>query len=331
MKAAFVYNHAVDAYVEFPCSSENAHIAHKFAINPNPMEFMHPKGNIVYGLGAPIGQHNDRLCELLTDQAGVKVRCKETTLTYFRPGVLNFVRNWTPAFARHDLQEHWGKHTTSAEASSAGAILLNKTVALKAALDKHGCGCPRDESTLLLSVECELVDKQKGVLQQERWGQPLLELCEGWLIFGRYKDNKAFIKCEHYTSGSQHHLIDHRVQETNDEYMEAMFDDDRQEIARIEELAKANSYRPLMPCFTIANSSSMRSFCSHEHRDEAGNLVQGKMVVQPCKVKFQIYKPYDLIACPFVLILVSGAHTHPIPLPLSTPAQVKGMVLDLLR
>ncbi|KAF8572587.1 hypothetical protein K439DRAFT_1625678, partial [Ramaria rubella] len=276
MKAAFVYNHAVDAYVEFPCSSENAHIAHKFAINPNPTEFMHPKGNIVYGLGAPIGQHNDRLCELLTDQAGVKVRifrmeiargiklCEKLDPSLCK--VLHVSMN------RHDLQEHWGKHTTSAEASSAGAILLNKTVALKAALDKHGCGCPRDESTLLLSVECELVDKQKGVLQQERWGQPLLELCEGWLIFGRYKDNKAFIKCEHYTSGSQHHLIDHRVQETNDEYMEAMFDDDRQEIARIEELAKANSYRPLMPCFTIANSSSMRSFCSHEHRDEAGNL-----------------------------------------------------------
>ncbi|KAF8584042.1 hypothetical protein K439DRAFT_1617026 [Ramaria rubella] len=178
------------------------------------MEFMHPKGNIVYSLGAPIGQHDDCLCELLTDQAGVKVWCKETTLTC--QGI-KLCEKLDPSLRkvlhvsvnRHDLQERWGKHTTSAEASSAGAILLNKTVTLKVALDKHGCGWPRDKLTLLSSMECELVDKQKGVLQQERRGQPLLELCEGWLIFGRYKDNKAFIKCEHYTSGSRRHLIDH--------------------------------------------------------------------------------------------------------------------------
>ncbi|KAF8574025.1 hypothetical protein K439DRAFT_1624653 [Ramaria rubella] len=55
------------------------------------------------------------------------------------------------------------------------------------------------------------------------------------------------------------------------------------------------------------------------------------MIRQSCKVKFQIYEPYDLTACPFILIVVSGIHTHTPPLPLSTPIQVEAAVLDLLR
>ncbi|KAF8592311.1 hypothetical protein K439DRAFT_1610695 [Ramaria rubella] len=297
-KAAFVCNHAVDAYVEYPYSSENSRIAHKFAVNPNPTKFVHPKGNIVYGLGAPMGQHDNRLCELLTDHAGVKVACKETTLTC--QGVKICDRS-DPSLREVGHSEY----AVTESARSAGAVLLKKTVALKAALDKNGCGCLRDEMTLLSCEEREQLENRRKVIQQERRGQPLRELCEGRLIFDRYKDNKAFIRCEHYTSASRRHLIDHRVQETNDIYMEAMFDNDQDEIARIKDLARLNNYGPLLPCFTVANSSSMRAFC--------------------------LYEPYDLTACPFVLIVVSGTHTHLPPLPLSTPIRVEATVLDLLH
>ncbi|KAF8589045.1 hypothetical protein K439DRAFT_1613111 [Ramaria rubella] len=145
---------------------------------------------------------------------------------------------------------------------SARAVVLKKTLALRMALDREGCPCPLDESTALSSEEYAHAESRREFLDKALRGHCSPEAsCKGWLVFGRHKDGYAYIKCEHYGSHNRHHLIDHRVQETNEEYMEALFDNDQDEVARIGQAATAEGRGPLLPCHTVANSTSMWPFC----------------------------------------------------------------------
>ncbi|KAG1814626.1 uncharacterized protein BJ212DRAFT_1242882, partial [Suillus subaureus] len=50
----------------------------------------------------------------------------------------------------------------------------------------------------------------------------------------------------------------------------------------------------------------------------------------PCKAKFDIYTPYDLAACPQVLVICSNIHSHPLPAPVKTPKAIQVIFHKLL-
>ena len=45
------------------------------------------------------------------------------------------------------------------------------------------------------------------------------------------------------------------------EYLEALFDDDTEEITQTESAAYSNGFGPLAPCSTVCNSSSVKIHC----------------------------------------------------------------------
>ncbi|HEV7737709.1 MAG TPA: hypothetical protein VGO47_10115, partial [Chlamydiales bacterium] len=52
-----------------------------------------------------------------------------------------------------------------------------------------------------------------------------------------------------------------------------------------------------------------------------------------CGCQFIVYSPLpeEQEKCPFVLIICSGPHTHPIPFPCKTPPQVERQVFEMLE
>lgn len=57
----------------------------------------------------------------------------------------------------------------------------------------------------------------------------------------------------------------------------------------------------------------------------------GKMQKMTCNVRFRIYIPEDLEACPYAIFLSTGIHTHPPPPPNKPPQLIMDEILDLIR
>ena len=49
-----------------------------------------------------------------------------------------------------------------------------------------------------------------------------------------------------------------------------------------------------------------------------------------CRTKFQIYIPYNLVACPRVLVVCRSPHSHPDPAPIKTPPTILHVFRELL-
>ncbi|KAF7372822.1 hypothetical protein MSAN_00488200 [Mycena sanguinolenta] len=155
---------------------------------------------------------------------------------------------------------------------------------------------------------------------------------------GNKYDNRgqAFIRCEHYNRTTNvDHLIDwdagRGLYDTR--YLEALFSDDADVIAEYEEDGLAVSdLGPFAVCSTVANFSSIKVNCPHEHRDENGNLALLEMQHLECKSKFRIFEPFEeqREICPYILVVCHGAHTHPIPLPTKTSPGIRDEIFARL-
>lgn len=159
--------------------------------------------------------------------------------------------------------------------------------------------------------------------------------------------------CEHYDPiYSRDHLINFDVGNGlyDTDYLEALFTGDELEVRRLEEEAFVETDSPLTMCFTVYNSSSVRAFCGElnlmsvlvirptilstgsDHRDAAGSIVRAEMVQLPCTSRIRLYEPLEeyRTACPHVLVICQGAHSHPIPQPLKTPPLIRLQIFNLL-
>jgi hypothetical protein len=62
-----------------------------------------------------------------------------------------------------------------------------------------------------------------------------------------------------------------------------------------------------------------------------GTLTRGTLSLSSdCKTKFTIYTPNDISACPRIVILLQGPHSHPDPAPVKTPTPVVKLLDALL-
>lgn len=67
-------------------------------------------------------------------------------------------------------------------------------------------------------------------------------------------------------------------------------------------------------------------FLDHDHPQGFG-----QMVGMPCKVKWNIYIPFNLEQIPYILITSHGIHEHPPPPPRKTPRAIVEGILDVLK
>ncbi|KAF8157351.1 hypothetical protein K438DRAFT_1986670 [Mycena galopus ATCC 62051] len=115
-------------------------------------------------------------------------------------------------------------------------------------------------------------------------------------------------------------------------YIEAVITGDLEESARIEDEAADQGYGPAVECTTVSNFSAQKAFCPVPHRDEGGLLVQPLLEHLSCSSKFRIYEPLEEhgASCPYILLITSEPHTHPVPLPTKTPPKVRETLMGLL-
>jgi hypothetical protein len=78
-------------------------------------------------------------------------------------------------------------------------------------------------------------------------------------------------RCEHYCiRGNRDHFIQYLDNEGYDiDYLDAYFNEDMEEIERIESAANSAGYGPLAPCSTIYNFSSQRTHCRKSWHTQA--------------------------------------------------------------
>jgi len=78
--------------------------------------------------------------------------------------------------------------------------------------------------------------------------------------------NFRFLRCEYYSvrfGGTRDHLYSYEASTGpyDVEYLEALFDNDKEEIARVESTAHSNGFGPLALCSTVWNNNSVKIHC----------------------------------------------------------------------
>ena len=70
-----------------------------------------------------------------------------------------------------------------------------------------------------------------------------------------------------------------------------------------------------------------------EHRNPDGKLILAEMAHLSCRCTFRCFEPLEEYrhACPKILVICCGGHTHPIPLPMKTPLAIRAEVFALLQ
>lgn len=69
-------------------------------------------------------------------------------------------------------------------------------------------------------------------------------------------------RCQHFDSRSNKYHLKYFLDDSYDlDYVEAVLNEDMEEVDRIEDAALALGFGPLMECNTVANFSSQRLYC----------------------------------------------------------------------
>jgi len=74
----------------------------------------------------------------------------------------------------------------------------------------------------------------------------------------------VFSRCEHYSKHTnKDHLLDYSIGDGSYDldYIDAVFNEDAEEIDRIENAANALGFGPLTECTTVSNFSTQKLYC----------------------------------------------------------------------
>ncbi|KAF8497998.1 hypothetical protein JB92DRAFT_2817464 [Gautieria morchelliformis] len=339
-----LYTYPVNTHVEYPSTSADGSIGHLFKMDPD--HWLNPCEMFCYSQGPPRGRsvlNKPAFTKLLKDESGNLVPCIRAHNTCQGSKIcpkapLETFKVAHTSASRELLKERLGlDQAIRAMGASESRTIHETTVSYLHALFQRGCGAPALEPTHLSTHERTELKSPHDLLTLARRGLPLKEgMCEGRLLFDVDSKGDAFVSCEHYnTTSNRMHFLDYAPSKgTMDlDYIDAILDNDIHEIAWIERAAADRGYGAQAQCSTVANFSSQKIVCPCDHRQEDGKLQMMEMDHLPCKSKFTIWTPHEEYrrVCPFVLVVCSGAHCHPIPLPTTTPPLVRDEVLTLLR
>lgn len=106
-------------------------------------------------------------------------------------------------------------------------------------------------------------------------------------------------------------------------------------LVRIRHLQQSRNQHVVSVSMSVSIIKGLVYKTAHWHRDSDGELHRGTLRrwAHQCNAKFSIYVPDDLVACPWIVVICTNPHSHPPPLPISTPppilALLKSLLLDL--
>ncbi|KAK7019278.1 hypothetical protein R3P38DRAFT_2632453 [Favolaschia claudopus] len=306
-----------------------------------------PDLNIAYSRGEPTGRTlsgKEVYFDIMVNEMGEKVPCIESHSTCQGVKICPYAdrdsllqAHTTASLANIQTRLRNDRENRLQFASPTKDIFC-RTAAYLTATRKLGCSRPLDLPTNFSEEEEEQRMLLETYWQQVRRGQRSREgLCEGKLLFFYDSHNRPHVRCQHYDKiTNPDHFHDDSLGTaagTYDlNYIKAVLTDDNDEVARIEEAAFDLGYGPRVECTTVANNCSQRAICPHDHRNDQGQLIQPLMDRLRCSVRFRVIEPLEpyRTECPFVLVISTGPHTHPIPLPTKTPPVVRQQVFKLL-
>ncbi|KAI0052918.1 hypothetical protein FA95DRAFT_1451859, partial [Auriscalpium vulgare] len=291
--------------------------------------------DFVYAQGEPRGMLSATKAvsvPVLQDRSGRMVPCRKSHSTCTHTNA-----------SREDLRARLEEDTDILRRETATPVrqVRERTLALYSAYLKLGCPAPRFEEASYDPDSQAAVDNlelENARAERRRGLEEPVARCQGKLFFEYDERDVPHVRCEHYnTRANRHHLVDYTVSRGSHDadYLEALFEKDFSAIDAIEADSEATDLSTdVGGCRTVANCSSQRVHCPRDHRQEGnGNVVAIEMVTLECSSRFQMYEPLPehRSACPFVLVVCSGAHTHPIPLPTKTPPCIRREILTLLH
>ncbi|KAJ7140269.1 hypothetical protein C8R43DRAFT_892789 [Mycena crocata] len=334
-----LYTYPQDTIIEYPETSSTGFIGHLFHMNSSNTEtWANPIHNVAYSKGKPAGQTQAGkpvFVNVLKDAAtGKPVPCvlKHSTCQgvkvcpYSDKDLLSLPH---VSAMRSDVQDRLeNDRLYRLQSSSPSKDVFLHTVAYLAAVQKLGCNRPLNEQTFLTASEEEERQARELYLLQIQRGSRIPEgICDGRLVFDHDEGEKPYIWQDHFFDGE----IGSGNYDVN--YIEAVLTGDLEESERIERIAENQGYGPLTECTTVANFSTQKMNCPVSHRDLNGALVQPLLDRLPCTAKFRVYEPISEVraSCPYVLIVTTGEHEHPVPLPLKTPPKIREKLMHLLE
>ncbi|KAJ7838385.1 hypothetical protein B0H14DRAFT_3700171 [Mycena olivaceomarginata] len=317
-----LYRHPLGTVLEYPETShtESHPVVHLFEMDPQDWKV--PDLNIAYSRGSPRGRTligREVFFKVMVDREGNEVLCTESYSTCQGVKICPYA----------DVDTLSESHTVASlaliqsclrrdreqrlEIASPSKDIFQRTAAYITALRKLGCSRPLVEPTPLSAEEAEEKETRELYWSQVKRGhRPKEGTCEGKLLF----------------SYDSHHQPPYDLN-----YIEAVLNNDQEEVQQIEQAAFDLGYGLTVECSTVSNASSQRAICPHDHRDAKGNLLQPLMERLPCSVRFRVIEPLDeyRVDCPYILITSSGPHTHSIPFPSKTPPVIRAKVFELLE
>ncbi|KAJ6542447.1 hypothetical protein DFH09DRAFT_1282539 [Mycena vulgaris] len=329
-----LYEYSPNYVLEYPETSSTGSIGHLFPMDPD--NWQDPALNIAYSRGGRMGQ----------TVSGASVKCQLLLDTKGEPGEgakicpnsneEELAIPHTKA-SRDDVRDRLRKDREDRlQYVSPSRDIFLRTSAYLAALQKLGCSRSLAEVTNLSTTEEEQREARDLYLFQTQRGYRMKEgLCEGRIVFDYGDNGHPYISCEHYNARTnKDHLNDHSIDDGSYHlgYIEAVISGDESEAAKIEDAVLSFGYGPLADCSTVSNCSQQKAYCPFPHRDETKNLIQPLMKRLKCLSKFRIFEPKEEYRreCPFVLIVTSGAHPHPVPLPTKTPPKICAKLMEIL-
>ncbi|KAJ7624127.1 hypothetical protein DFH06DRAFT_1340161 [Mycena polygramma] len=348
-RVAALYRYPLGATVEYPESGEELAVGHLIPIDP--AADLLPWADFAYSRGSPDGGWAKRdvfFTHLLVDSDGNRVPCKKrhTTCQGVKACPLNDFSVLTGSDHRHtsatrqDIEHRLAADREARQRlSSPQRDVFVKTAAYITAIRKVGCRRPCQEETHRDAEELRLYNEEQSQYETFRRGQPSIPTCQGRIRYYEYPDPdhpdappRSYLSCEHYSRRTPDHWAEFGLQDAglDVDYIAAQFQDNSDELARIEEAAALTDVGPLGTCVTLRNFAAQTQHCPLDHCVD-GRLTQLELTHIECQVKFRMWFPVDLQRCPFVLVTSKGVHRHPIPLPEKTPRNVRAQVFALLH
>ncbi|KAK0227725.1 hypothetical protein IW262DRAFT_1292681 [Armillaria fumosa] len=343
-RISILYHHKGDEVIEYPETTLNSDTSVGYLLHmARTDEPFNPVRNIMYSAGKPSGQSKGHKYSVMLGRDGQPVPCLVNYTTCQGVRICPFVGDDIKITShtegsRAALQLQLDQRNAGRAYFTAEEEILNKTIAWFRFITDNGCGYNLQEATEYSEQERAIKDHIQLMPTKAKRGQKTKKTCQGRIII-RQRAEQSFICCEHYGNFSRKHFVLYpaRGGGYNFEYLCALIVNDEPVISKIELRAHQQGYGPLMSCTTVCNISSVKiSQLSTEngHRTSSkGDMLMTEMVQLPCSSRFTVVRPEDGYweECPKILLLCHSPHTHPIPLPTTTPVQIKAEIKALIR
>ncbi|KAK0471633.1 hypothetical protein IW261DRAFT_1571923 [Armillaria novae-zelandiae] len=337
-RISILYHHKGDEVIEYPETTLNSDTSVGYLLHMARTDKpFNPVRNIAYSAGKPSGQSKGHKYSVMLGRDGKPVPCLVDYSTCQGVRICPFVSDDIKITSHTEgsrvaLQLQLDQRNAGRAYFTAEEEILNKTIAWFRFITDNGCGYTLQEATEYNEQERAVRDHIQLTPTKAKRGQKTKKTCQGRIIIRE----QSYICCEHYGSFSRKHFVLYpaRGGGYNFEYLCALIVNDEPVISKIELQAHQQGYGPLMSCTTVRNISSVKVNCENGHRTSSkADMLMTEMVRLPCSSRFTVVRPEDGYweECPKILLICHSPHTHPIPLPTTTPVQIKAEIKALIR